>query len=268
MTTHFQLPVLKGHQAVSLDVVLARVLHAWEIYHAPLGDLVRLDCGNVIVSPLLKHWPDANQALHLEVSAATDLAAIRREVEACYTARGLACLQWIFQRHADNDLLASALEQDGFTDEPLEILQLAQLPEPYPTRRYKLVPARSGYQILAQGLLRHAGIADPAQALARQTVAENHLDDTRVDGLMALTPVGDWAGYAAVVTVNESGVLIDWAATAAADATETLLHGVLELTQLSQFRQLLAAVDAPLARQLENFGFRPVGRVARYRKHR
>ena len=240
----FNLPVLKGGGgAATPEDLLRRALHAEQEYGMGLGEAVDLECGVALVSAEFSQMSEANQVREVVVPDGGVVLAVVGEVEGAFAGRGVRCYQWVCAEGRNPPALVEALKQKGYHERRAELWVLGKPRNLAVWPEVMVIPARASFAKLAElaeGAERGWGTTDEVELSQYGPAAVRQLDDSRVDGLLALQGERG-VGTLNLMTVGEMGVIMDLYVRPGCErrgvATSLLAH-VIELAGRSRLRYL------------------------------
>lgn len=265
-----KLPVLSESRWATADELRRRAQHALEIYDSALGDRLMLDYGVGIFSPDLAAVPVANQIQSASLAEKSDPAEMLTAAEAEYASRNGLLRRLTFSE--PNDALAALLQSRQWIRQSQTIWLLTD-PKPVARRdEWHVVPGRSSYsglRMLADAVLSHEQNTPMTLAVREQFLlaAERHLDDPRIDSLLALHENATPLGVSNIVNAGEIGVVTsfvvhpDWRGKGVG---ATLMAATLELSARSRYRHVAIVCgrnDPGVERFYVKYGFTRIGMI-------
>ncbi len=244
MMINLNLQVLKETHTVTTDELRRRAQHALEVYDCALGERVMLEYGVAIVAPDLAQVPQANQLHSVSIEDSAEPAILLAEAQRAYASQ--KCMLRRLTLATPNEKLVLLLQQQGWLRQSLTIWSLTEPRELVARPDIHVVPGRSSYgsiHQLAAALYDCEQNKEVNDKIRRQFMdaAERHLDDPRIDSLMALNHDALPMGMANMVNVGETGVITSFVVHPqhrGQGVGIALMSHTLELAARSQYRQI------------------------------
>lgn len=172
---------------------------------------------------------------------------ILRQMQTHFSEQSVPLAAIALNPSAGSELIQS-LEQElthsAFVPHPRQVMQLSQqTPLDQPTGPWQIIPARAGYRHLED--LAKAISEESGQSIQPEVLIA-HLDDPRLDAILILQE-GRPIGYGDLLSMGQTGVIMQMLLTAQArqaGVDRVILGQLIELAGRSQFRHILAGVDA------------------------
>lgn len=262
------LPVISELHSVTTDELRRRSQHALEIYDSALGERLMLDYGVGIVSPDLRAVPVANQIQSVSMDDQADAAAIFMAAETEFMSRQSILRRLTFSH--PNDRIAALLQEKKWVHEQQTIWLLTEPHELKCRADVHIVPGRSSYaglHQLADAILIHERnqILDTKVREQFMLAAERHLDDPRIDSLLALSEEATPLGVSNIVNVGEIGVVTSFIVhpdQRGRGIGASLMAATLELAARSRYRHVTIVCsrnDPGIERFYGKCGFTRIG---------
>lgn len=269
--SRFNLPVFKASAPASVDQLIARALHADEIYSAVLGDAASTEEFKAIIGNDLPLMQDANHVRGLPADLQLPIPQLIANIRSIYDPCGLTCRQIVFENARIPESLRAQFAQHNYIGWPGQLWSMKQPQNILPRADLSAIPARASFTKVRELAEAYCASTETGRTNAPyvQQFAESCLrryDDPRTDGLLALdgtTPVG----LLDFVTAGETGFIAHvfvHPQQRRKKVAITLLAHALDLAARSRVRNVLlfcARHDDPAEQMYAHTGFVAVAPV-------
>ncbi len=211
--SRFNLPVFKSAvPAMTAQQLVARTVRAHGAANLILGESTTFDFGLAICAPEFPVVRSANCVTDISLTADADPAAAIAEVDGYFNQHNVRCRKWEISPQNACTGLQAVLQSEGYQQRTDRCYSLGQV-RPLPDRAdLTFVPIRAGMSLLGsltETILANEGVTDPAERLQLLTAVERRLDDTDMDGFLALasTDVPVAAGCVTLYTRGDLGYI-------------------------------------------------------------